>query len=62
LARKEVAFSPRSDYERERLYHCPHCEAEFYEDLEQREVHLYEEGVPGRYTYDNLAGSWQRKT
>jgi predicted RNA-binding Zn-ribbon protein involved in translation (DUF1610 family) len=60
MARKEVGFSPRADYERERLYHCQQCGTEFYEDMEQRRhVHLYEEGVSGRHTYDGVRKSWQ---
>ena len=48
LARKEVAFAPRADRERERLVHCDHCGTEFYEDIEQRGgFHLCKEGVPG---------------
>jgi hypothetical protein len=58
MASRDVGFLPRADYERERLYHCQNCEAEFYEDVEQREIHLYEEGG-SRYSYDNLSGSWQ---
>ena len=60
MARKDVGFSRRSDYERQRLYHCQHCEIEFYEDVEQRrQVHLYEEGVFGRYSYDKMTENWQ---
>jgi hypothetical protein len=59
LARKQVGFSPRADYERERIYHCKNCKAEFYEDMEQRSIHLYEEGVTGRYVYNNIERRWQ---
>ncbi|MFC1974864.1 hypothetical protein ACFLXQ_00525 [Chloroflexota bacterium] len=59
LARKQIGFSPRSDYERERIYHCENCEAEFYEDMEQRSIHLYEEGVIGKYVYNNIERRWQ---
>ncbi len=59
LARTTVGFLPRADYELERLYHCLHCGAEFYADVEQRQPHLYEEGQPGRYTYDEETASWR---
>jgi hypothetical protein len=60
LARKQVGFSPRADYERERLYHCDNCGAEFFQDMEQRRsIHLYEEGVSGRYTYNAAEGRWE---
>lgn len=63
LASKEVGFLPRADYERERLYHCAHCGAEFFEDVEQRgRVHLYEEHVAGRYTYDRATGVWRSES
>ena len=60
LARKKVGFSPRADYERARIYHCSQCGAEYWEDMELRRPHLYEEGVRGRYTYDIIAGRWTR--
>jgi hypothetical protein len=59
LASKEVGFSPRADYERERIYHCEHCGGEFYEDVEQRHPHLYEEGVRGQYVYNAFTQSWE---
>lgn len=61
LARKKVGFSPRADYERERIYHCDQCSAEFWEDMERGLPHLYEEGVSGRYTYDAANQRWIRK-
>lgn len=61
LARKDVGFLPRADYERERLYHCEHCGAEFYEDVEQSQVHLYAEHGGGRYVYETFTGKWQSK-
>ncbi len=60
LARKEIGFSPRADYERERIYHCSQCGAEFWEDMEQRRAHLYEEGVPGQYVFDSGKKRWTR--
>lgn len=61
LARKEVGFSPRADYERERIYHCARCKAEFFEDMEQRRPHLYEEGQSGKYLYDTAQQCWTRR-
>lgn len=59
LASKDVNFLPRADYERERLYHCEHCGAEFYEDVEQKREHLYEEHGAGKYIYNRGTGVWQ---
>jgi DNA-directed RNA polymerase subunit RPC12/RpoP len=59
LASKNVGFSPRADYERERIYHCDHCGAEFWEDVEQRYPHLYEEGARGKYVYSAFTQSWE---
>jgi len=53
LARKQVAFSPRSDYERERLYHCGHCGTEYFQDVEQKSPHLYAENAAGQYVYNS---------
>ena len=61
LARKQIGFSPRADYERERVYHCNHCGAEFFEDMEQRRPHLYVEGDGGKYVYNSLERQWQLK-
>lgn len=59
LARKNVGFSPRADYERERIYHCAGCGAEFFEDMENKRPHLYGE-KGGYYTYDRWEGIWRR--
>ena len=61
LARKKVGFSPRADYERERIYHCGQCGAEYFEDMEQRTPHLYEEGTPGKYVYDLAKARWVQR-
>ncbi|MBN1284638.1 MAG: hypothetical protein JXB47_04500 [Anaerolineae bacterium] len=61
LARKDVTLSARADVEREHCYHCTRCGAEFWQDVEQRSIHLYEEGAGGQYVYSGLFG-WQRKT
>lgn len=45
LARKNVRFSHRADMERERCYHCEACGAEFFQDMETRRSHLYEEAA-----------------
>lgn len=58
LARKQVGFSPRADYERERIYHCRNCGAEFYQDVEQRRFHLYEEGKQGVFRYITAHETW----
>lgn len=60
LARRDVGFSPRADVERERCYHCKHCGAEFFEDVENKRPHLFVEGGPGHYTYDRAKGRWRR--
>ncbi|MBU0492944.1 MAG: hypothetical protein KKA73_29005 [Chloroflexi bacterium] len=60
LASRNVGFSPRADVERERCYHCEHCGAEFYEDVETRRSHLYVEGGGGYYTYNGAEKRWQR--
>lgn len=60
LARKQVTFSARADYERERIYHCKICGAEFFQDVEQRRVHLYEE-KGGFYWYDASNGQWKQR-
>jgi DNA-directed RNA polymerase subunit RPC12/RpoP len=54
---KEVSFSLNADYEHERCYHCAMCDAEFFEDLENKQVHLYEED-DGQYSYDRATGTW----
>lgn len=59
LARKHIAFSARADYERERLYRCEQCGAEFFQDVEQRSAHLYEEHVGGQYHYNSAWGAWE---
>lgn len=51
LARKEIGFSPRADYERERCYHCENCGAEFFEDVDSSVIRLYEEGGKGVYEF-----------
>jgi DNA-directed RNA polymerase subunit RPC12/RpoP len=56
--RKE-SFSSRADYERERLYHCDQCGAEFFQDVEQRSIHLYEENVAGQYLYNGAWRAWE---
>jgi predicted RNA-binding Zn-ribbon protein involved in translation (DUF1610 family) len=61
LARKQIVFSARADVERERIYHCEHCGAEFFQDVEQSRVHLYEEGVSGQYTYNGAWKTWQHR-
>jgi hypothetical protein len=60
LARKKVGFSPRADYERERCYHCAACKAEFFEDMEIRQPHLYEEGTRHKYLYSALKRGWDK--
>jgi hypothetical protein len=55
-----VAHSGRADVERERCYHCAHCGAEFFEDMESNRPHLFVEGGPGYYTYDRAGGRWRR--
>jgi hypothetical protein len=59
LARKQVAFSPRADYERERIYHCAACGAEYFADMENRQIHLYCEGG-GLYHYNHAWRTWQK--
>jgi hypothetical protein len=60
LARKQVAFSPRADVERERIYHCEHCAAEYFSDVENRQPHLYAEGG-GLYTYNRTWKTWTHR-
>jgi len=62
LARKKVGFSPRADYERERIYRCDHCGAEFYQDAEQSKDRLYEEGVRGQYMYNGAWKTWEHRS
>lgn len=59
--RKQARASTRlrADYTRHSLYHCANCRAEFYYDTGQSDIHLYEEGVAGKYVYDKAAQSWQ---
>jgi len=57
-ARKKVGFSSRSDYERERIYHCGECGVEYWADADRRTPHLHEEGAPRRYTYDKDNQGW----
>lgn len=59
LASKQESFSSRADYERERLYHCDQCGAEFFQDVEQRSIHLYEENVAGQYLYNGAWRAWE---
>lgn len=59
LARKQISFTARADYERERLYHCEQCGAEFFQDVEQHSVHLYEEHVGGQYLYNSAWRVWE---
>ncbi|MBN2146633.1 MAG: hypothetical protein JW726_04555 [Anaerolineales bacterium] len=56
LASKNVTLSPRGNQEREDIYHCSHCGAEFFQDLEfHRQVHLWE--VKGKkYLHDSSHG------
>lgn len=60
LARKDLELGAGGDYERENLYHCSACGAQFFEDVEQRgQIHLYEEGN-GKYLYNQFTARWQR--
>jgi len=59
LASKQVTFGFRGDYETERLYHCDQCGAEFFQDVEQRSTHLYEENVGGQYLYNSVWRVWE---
>jgi hypothetical protein len=61
LASKHLASLPRADYEVEQLYHCQNCQAEFFADVEQRHLHLYEEGVGGQLIYNDLTTEWERR-
>jgi hypothetical protein len=61
LASMDVGFLPIADYERERLYACDHCKAEFYEDVEQRAPHLYDEHASGKYIYDRMNSTWRQE-
>jgi predicted RNA-binding Zn-ribbon protein involved in translation (DUF1610 family) len=62
LARKRVAFSPRSDYERERIYHCQSCGAEYFADVEMKRIpHLFPEGGRGIYKYAAVGGTWMHE-
>ena len=54
-----LSSSVRADDERSSLYHCDSCRAEFFHDMGQRSLHLYEEGVSGKYVYDESTGQWQ---
>ena len=58
-ARKQVGFSPRADYERERLYRCDHCGAEYFQDMEQKSPHLYPENAAGQYAYNRAWKTWE---
>ena len=59
LARKQVGFSPRADYERERLYHCDRCGTKFYQDMEQKSIHLYAETEIGHFVFDHSRQAWE---
>lgn len=59
LARKDLNLAAGGDYERENIYHCSQCGAQFFEDVEQSmQIHLYEEGN-GKFVYDRAASSWR---
>ena len=61
-ARKAYGLTARADYERERIYHCAQCGAEFFQDVEISHPHLFEERVGGMYEYDMSGGGWKRRT
>ncbi|MEW5873147.1 MAG: hypothetical protein AB1894_28060 [Chloroflexota bacterium] len=62
-ARKDLDFLQtlgRADYERECLYHCQQCGAEFFEDVDSSCIHLYaESGHFVRYVYNVAHETWQ---
>jgi hypothetical protein len=61
LARKNLPFPPRADYEREICYHCEHCGAEFFEDWDTSLIHLFAENGQVKYLYNAKKGAWQRE-
>ena len=60
-ARKDLDFLtlPRADYERECHYHCTHCGAAFFEDVDSSFVHLYGHDGAIRYLYNAVEETWQ---
>jgi hypothetical protein len=61
LARKDLNFMavPRTDYERECHYHCTHCGAAFFEDVDSSLIHLYGHDGAICYVYNVVEETWQ---